>query len=156
MSFLATVRQKPRPKHSGTFAVRIADAFIDDPVRPCIAQGPRGFLRHGIAARMVQSWQRLPLPTDVVKVRGEIDGINPHVEFLRRFVGGLKEVIALINGNKVWIIGENFTGPAVAPEAKDTKAAAAGSFGLFSSAFCDHAIASASWWASVLISAIWL
>lgn len=34
------------------------------------------------------------------------------------------------NGNKVWIIGENFTGPAVAPEAKDTKAAAAGSFGL--------------------------
>lgn len=33
-------------------------------------------------------------------------------------------------GNKVWIIGENFTGPAVAPEAKEKDAAAAGSFAL--------------------------
>ena len=33
-------------------------------------------------------------------------------------------------GNKIWIIGENFTGPAVAPEAKDKDAAAAGSFAL--------------------------
>lgn len=33
-------------------------------------------------------------------------------------------------GNKVWIIGENFTGPAIAPDEKNVKAAAEGSFGL--------------------------
>ena len=95
---LSAICQQSRPKHSGTFAVRIADAFIDHPVRPSIAQGPRGFLRHGIAARMVQCWQRLSLPADVMQGGINIHSINPHVEFLRRFVGGLKEMRAVMAG----------------------------------------------------------
>lgn len=95
VAFLAAIGQKPGAEYRHAFPAFVTHAPVEDTIRASAAQVTGERLRHRIVRRIIKIGMAFAHRANVMYVGGQVDRIDPHVQFLRRFFGSHEKARAM-------------------------------------------------------------